>query len=223
MTRILVVDYGKSNVQSVIKSLEQAGAEVTFSGAVESMRQADAIVLPGVGSFADAARYMWAHEQAQALTEALASGTPFLGICLGAQLLMQSGSEGLPTPGDSLPGLGLIAGTVIRLESADAAGHRYKVPHVGWNQVHFSEPSDPNDRRLLAGLAPGSNLYFTHSYRACPDDPRDILATAVHAQAIPAIIRRGLAYGVQFHPEKSSAKGLRFLSDFVQLAKAAWG
>lgn len=216
--RIIIVDYCKGNLRSVQKSLELAGCEAIISVEAHDIRSADAIVLPGVGSFADASRTMLASGQMQAIRERVRQGVPFLGICLGMQLLFDYGDEGMPE-GEYAEGLGLLRGRCKRIGSISAEGKRLKVPHVGWNQVRFIERVTSDTEPLFSGIEDDSNLYFTHSYQCEPEDSCDVLATVEHAEKFACAVRKGSVSGVQFHPEKSSHKGLRVLANFVRMAE----
>ncbi len=216
----IVVDYSKGNLRSVQKALELAGAKAIISAREADIRMAEAIVLPGVGSFADASRVMLATGQMQALRERVEAGIPFLGICLGMQLLFECGDEGMP--GDTgAEGLGILQGRCKRIASTDEQGSSFKVPHVGWNQVSYAYGAEKNPGldHLFAGIEDGSHFYFTHSYGCELADADDLLAIVTHAQAIPSAVCRGSVFGVQFHPEKSSQKGLAVLKNFVWYVK----
>jgi glutamine amidotransferase len=234
----VVVDYHKGNIRSVQKGLELAGVEARISDDARAMARADAIVLPGVGSFADAAAFMDASGQLSAIREALADGVPFLGICLGLQLLLEYGDEGVANVSSHTEpdaswarGIGAIRGYARRIDSVAPDGTTFKVPHVGWNQVRF-KPGVGADgcadggmdgtaafALLFDGIADGSNFYFTHSYQGVCTDERNVLATVTHATPFPCVIHKGSAFGVQFHPEKSSHKGLHLLKNFVRFAR----
>jgi glutamine amidotransferase len=215
----VVVDYCKGNLRSMQKGLQLAGAEARVSADPAVIARAGAIVLPGVGAFADAAGFMQTSGQMEVIRERIAEGVPFLGVCLGLQLLMERGNEGVPSP-DWMEGLGVVSGCVRRVDAADERGRFYKVPHVGWNQVHCKDETDARLAPLFAGIDDGSNFYFTHSYRAEVTDQQDILATVTHARSFPCVIRKMNAFGVQFHPEKSSHKGLRVLQNFAAFARS---
>jgi glutamine amidotransferase len=222
----VVIDYQKGNIRSVQKGLERAGVEVRVSEDAREITRADALVLPGVGAFADAAAFMTASGQMEAVRDAIARGVPFLGICLGLHLLLECGEEGVAqvrsreVPGEDWAlGIGAIRGHARRLDSKAPDGSLLKVPHVGWNQVRFEPGTNAALDVLFEGIEDGSNFYFTHSYQgalACSDE---VLATVTHASAFPAVIGRASAFGVQFHPEKSSHKGLQVLRNFVRFAK----
>lgn len=212
---IVVVDYHKGNLRSVERGLAAVGAEVVVSDAPEVARAADAVVLPGVGAFADAAAAMDELGLAAAVRDAVAAGAPFLGICLGMHLMFEHGVEHAPEDGPLPAGLGLIPGTVGAMPRTDAAGRPYKVPHVGWNSVEFAEPNP-----LFEGIAPGEFFYFTHSFVAPPSAAT--IAETVHSVEFPCAVQvPGLpVWGVQFHPEKSSDAGARMLANFVTVATA---
>lgn len=212
---IVVVDYHKGNLRSVERGLAAVGAEVVVSDAPEVARAADAVVLPGVGAFADAAAAMDELGLAAAVRDAVAAGAPFLGICLGMHLMFEHGVEHAPEDGPLPAGLGLIPGTVGAMPRTDAAGRPYKVPHVGWNSVEFAEPNP-----LFEGIAPGEFFYFTHSFVAPPSEAT--IAETVHSVEFPCAVQvPGLpVWGVQFHPEKSSDAGARMLANFVTVATA---
>lgn len=207
--RIAIVDYCKGNLRSVQKELEMLGVEAPIVVDPDGIHSADAIVLPGVGAFADAAASMAELGQDEALREALREEKPFLGICLGLHLMFESGEEG----GSDLPGLGYLPGICDRLPAEDAEGNRYKIPHVGWNTVDYVR-----DCPLFDGIPDGTYFYFTHSYRCVPADEADIVAMTTHATPFCSVVGRGNAFGVQFHPEKSSRRGMTVLENFVKIA-----
>ncbi len=209
---IAVVDYRKGNLSSVQRGLQDAGLDARITDDPAAIARARAIVLPGVGSFADAAGSMEQLGQMDVLRRRIAAGVPFLGICLGMHLLFEGGSEHA-APGGCTPGLGVIPGTVDALPSADGTGRTYKIPHVGWNNVDQCAPGNP----LFAGIADGEYFYFTHSYAAPPCDAA--IATATHSVEFPCAVQAGPAcFGVQFHPEKSSDAGAALLRNFVAIA-----
>lgn len=231
---IAVVDYRKGNLKSVERGLAAAGGDARITSDAGEIARARAIVLPGVGAFADAAATMEELGQMAAIRERVAAGVPFLGICLGLHLMFEEGTEGAPDEDDEAStnnarGLAILPGVVGRMPAADASGAPYKVPHVGWNTVEpaggagadgAADPADPFASPLFAGIAPGTYFYFTHSYIA-PDGP---FATArtTHSVAFPCAVQYGdVAFGVQFHPEKSSDAGARVLRNFVDIVKGA--
>jgi imidazole glycerol-phosphate synthase subunit HisH len=210
MSSVALIDYGSGNLRSAEKALARAAFErgtgheivVTSDPAVAAV--AERIVLPGVGAFADCMRGLTALPgMAQALREAvLKRGVPFLGICVGMQLLASVGREF----GDH-DGLGWIAGEVVRMTPSDPA---LKIPHMGWNEVTFAMPHP-----LFAGLPSGTHAYFVHSYVIRPADPGYVLATADYGGPFAAAIGRDNIAGTQFHPEKSQAAGLTLLGNFL--------
>ena len=208
---IAVIDYCKGNLKSVERGLCGVGADAYITADPQMIRSADALVLPGVGSFADAARTMIETGQMDAIKDALAQGKPFLGICLGQHLLFAGGTEHAGEEG-TLPGLGVIEGIADKMPAQDETGLTYKIPHVGWNSVEFTEDANP----LFAGIPQGEHFYFTHSYIAPESDAT--IATTTHSVTFPSAVQVGdRVFGVQFHPEKSSDAGARLLKNFVDL------
>lgn len=215
---IAVVDYKKGNLLSVERGLRAAGGDARITSDAGEIAAADAIVLPGVGAFADAAATMEELGQMQAIRERVAAGVPFLGICLGEHLLFEEGTEGASDAGNP-HGLGILPGCVDRMPKTDAEGRAYKVPHVGWNTVEFAEGQAENP--LFAGIESGTYFYFTHSY-IVPEGPHTIACTT-HSVTFPCAVARGNVFGVQFHPEKSSDAGAAVLRNFVNIVNAAAG
>jgi imidazole glycerol-phosphate synthase subunit HisH len=201
VTRLAVIDYGMGNRRSVEKALEHVGARATITNDHDELRQADGLVLPGVGAFPQAMRNLDALGLPTLIRELAGNGTPLLGICLGMQLLFDASEElGGAT------GLGLIAGEVTRLQ---AGGLR--IPHIGWNEVHFERRSP-----LTAELPPGGcPFYHVHTFAARPRDRNDVIGTTEYGERFATIVARDNVFGVQFHPEKSSRNGLRMLHGFV--------
>ncbi len=214
---IAIVDYAKGNLQSVQKGLEAAGArEVAIATTPERIAAADAVVLPGVGAFADASQSMLASGQMAAVRDAILSGKPFLGICLGLHLLFEAGTEHAAEDGALPQGLGILPGTCERMPAHDDAGAFYKVPHVGWNSV---EKLPGCDTPLLAGIPDGEFFYFTHSYLAPASEYTQ--ATTTHSMAFPCFVDYNhTCFGIQFHPEKSSDAGIAVLHNFVSMVQA---
>ncbi len=201
--RIAVVDYGMGNRRSVQKALEHVGTRAAITRDHDELRAADGLVVPGVGAFPVAIRNLQKLGLAELIQARAGESTPILGICLGMQLLFDCSEELGRTEG-----LGLIAGEVSRL---DTLGLR--VPHIGWNEVSFERCSP-----LTEGLpADGCPFYHVHSFAARPSDPADVVGTTEYGERFATIVARGWVFGVQFHPEKSSAHGLRMLANFVRL------
>lgn len=216
---IVVVDYHKGNLLSVARGLSEVGGEAEVTDDPARIAEAAGVVLPGVGAFEDAMAYLRQSGQDEAILSAIGRGVPFLGICLGLQLLFERGDEccdgalhGSDDPERWVAGLGVLPGSVSRLRG------RLKVPHVGWDQVHMT-PAGAADP-LLAGFAEGANMYFTHSYAVADDaDAADVLARTHYTRSFPCIVRHGNVWGCQFHPEKSSALGQRILKNFVSIVE----
>ena len=200
---IALVDYGAGNLTSVRKALGAIGADVWTPATSDEMSRAHAAIVPGVGHF-DSTRAL--DEGWQTAVRALIdSGRPVLGICVGLQWLFEGSIE---APG--VAGLGAFGGTCFRLPDADATTHdRLKIPHVGWNSLHFPRPS-----RLMTGLAEDTQVYFTHSYAAPVID--DSVATCEYGAPFSAAVERGCVSAVQFHPEKSGPSGLRILNNWLE-------
>jgi glutamine amidotransferase len=207
--RVTVVDYGLGNLHSVIKALAFVGATVDVAQAGADVEHAERLVLPGVGAFADGMAGLRGRGQVEALREFAASGRPFIGICLGAQLLMSESEEF-----GRHEGLGLIPGRVAMIPAGEA-----KVPHVGWGRLQCP-PGRTWESTLLAGTAPDTWTYFVHSLHCVPTNMADVLATARHGRhELTAAVRRGNVTGFQFHPEKSGEQGLAILQSFVNFAR----
>ncbi len=204
--RIAVVDYGAGNIVSIDQALTTVGAEVVLAGDGDALRGADAVIVPGVG----AAEPAMAHLDRRGLTSPirawLAADRPFLGICLGLQLLFDGSDE------DGAVTLGILAGRTIRLEGAPT------LPHIGWNQVERTRAHP-----LFDGIADGADFYFVHSFVGAPAGAGDdvVLATTRHGRPFASAVARGALLGVQFHPERSGPDGLRLLANFVDLVRAA--
>ena len=200
MTSIAVLDYGMGNLRSVEKALQRVGAEAVVTNDPDAVRDADGLILPGVGAFAKAMERIDELRLDRLIDERLAAGTPVLGICLGFQLLFDSSTEL-----GGAAGLGLVDGEVRGLEAPGL-----KVPHIGWEPVSWSRSS-----ALTEGIDQATPFYFVHSFAPDPKDEGDVLATAVHGERFVCAVERPPVYGVQFHPEKSSAAGLRLLANFA--------
>ena len=204
--RIAVVDYGAGNLVSIDQALTTVGADVVVAREPAGLRGADAIVVPGVGAAAPAMVRLDAAGLTEPVRAWAASGRPFLGICLGLQLLFEGSDE------DDATTLGVVTGRTVRLDDAPT------LPHIGWNQVERTR-----SHRLFDGIADGADFYFVHSYAGVPTaSARDaILATTDHGRSFVSAVARGSLLGVQFHPERSGRDGLRLLANFVDLVRAA--
>ncbi|MDR3343979.1 MAG: imidazole glycerol phosphate synthase subunit HisH [Oscillospiraceae bacterium] len=209
---IAIVDYGAGNLGSVQKALAFLGADFTVTRDAAVLRAADGVILPGVGAFGDAMRSLNESDLTDAVRGCALSGKPFLGICLGYQILFGASDE---SPG--VRGLGLLPGKVLRIPfAADTAlpnaAETYKVPHMGWNSLDL-----PNACPLFAGIDSGAYVYFVHSYFVRADVRGEVAATTHYTTVMDAAVRREKLFGVQFHPEKSGAAGLAILKNFVEM------
>jgi glutamine amidotransferase len=198
---IVIIDYGMGNLRSVQRAFEYVGAEVVVTAHRGTIESASAVVLPGVGAFGKAMSNLEQTGLADVIRQVIAQGRPFLGICLGLQLLFEESDEM-----GQHKGLGVFGGQVKRFEVG------LKVPQIGWNQIHVQRASP-----LLEGVADGSYTYFVHSYYVAPADPEIVLATTDYEIDYASIISQDNVFGIQFHPEKSQAVGLRILRNFTEL------
>lgn len=211
--KVAVIDYGMGNLLSVCRALQHLGAEVELTANPADIPSASKLVLPGVGAFGDGMQALRERGLDQALLKAASHGVPLLGICLGAQMLLESSEEF-----GRHEGLGLVPGRVLSIPHQDAAGHRLKVPHMGWADL---KPANGQtfDNPLLDTTATDSAVYFVHSFQAHPDQPGDLAAVCDYAgNRLTAMVSRGNVFGCQFHPEKSGPVGLRILDRFLEIA-----
>jgi glutamine amidotransferase len=202
---IAVVDHGLGNLRSVQKALEHVGYPARLTRDPKEVEAATHLVLPGVGAFKNCMDNLAELDLIGPIRRSIEKGKPYLGICLGLQILFTEGEEF-----GRHPGLGLISGRVVRFQPKPRSG--LKVPHMGWNQIRI-EKEDP----LLAGVETGSDVYFVHSYYGVPEDPSVILTTTEHGVRFASGIVKGSVRALQFHPEKSQQVGLRILSNFGKL------
>ena len=200
---IAIIDYGAGNLRSVRNTLTHLGAQVVTASTPDQLAGASKIVLPGVGAFGAGINALRAAGFEEPIKEAVAAGVPLIGICLGMQYLFESSDEM-----GQHRGLGLLPGRVTRFP-ADGP----KVPHIGWNQLHIRSA----ENGLLAGLASGSYAYFVHSYYVKAGDEADVLATTDYGIEFASVVGRGNVFGIQPHPEKSQAVGLRILRNFLEM------
>ncbi len=199
--KITIIDYGMGNLHSVAKALEKAGAIVTISNNKTDILSADKIVLPGVGSFGDCMLNLQQHDLVDTIKNSLSSAKPFLGICLGMQVLFESSEES-----PQVKGLGVFKGKVVKIIAP-----KLKVPHIGWNNLTLARPS------AILSASQNDYLYFVHSYYVVPRDNKLITSFVEYGGKITASIGQNNVHAVQFHPEKSSTAGLKILNNFVNL------
>ncbi len=202
---IAIIDYDAGNIKSVEKALISLGEDVVVTSDSSVIECADGVILPGVGAFGDAMGKLKQYGLVDTIGRVVAKGTPFLGICLGLQLLFESSEE---SPG--VDGLGILKGRVLRIPD----GEGIKVPHMGWNSL-----TCPNSGRLFRGIAEESYVYFVHSYYLKAAEPEIVVASTQYGVEIHASVEKGNVFACQFHPEKSSVVGLKILENFVAVTK----
>lgn len=200
---IAIMDYDAGNIKSVEKALLSLGQEVVITGDKDEILKADKVILPGVGAFGDAMANLRRTGLDEVIHQVVAEGTPFLGICLGLQLLFERSDE---APG--VEGLGVLKGEILRIPDQEGL----KIPHMGWNSLHLE-----NNGRLFAGIAEQSYVYFVHSYYLKAEEESIVKASTEYSTHIHASVELGNVFACQFHPEKSSDVGLRILKNFVEL------
>jgi len=202
---IAIIDYDTGNIKSVEKALIYLGEEAVLTNAHEIIRQADGVILPGVGAFGVAMDRLRSYGLAEVIRQVVDHNIPFLGICLGLQLLFESSEE---SPG--VEGLGILPGRILRIP--DKTG--LKIPHMGWNSLAY-----PNQGRLFKGIKEESFVYFVHSYYLQAKDSAIVTAEADYGVTIPVSVEKGNVFACQFHPEKSSDIGLHILQNFIAVTK----
>ena len=203
---IALLDYGSGNLRSVEKALRKVGADLLVTTRPESLRDARAIVLPGVGAFDDCISAMQRQELLGAVRDFIQTGKPFLGICVGYQALFEKSEEF----NSCAAGLGIFSGKVVRFTERPGL----KIPQIGWNQLEITRPDCP----LYKGIADGSHVYFVHSFYPQPTDPSIVATRTDYGDPFASSVWRDNVFATQFHPEKSQAVGLRLLKNFVALA-----
>ncbi len=202
---VAIIDYDAGNIRSVEKALQYLGQDVVITRDRETLLSADQVILPGVGSFGDAMEKLRNYGLETVIKEIVAKGTPFLGICLGLQMLFESSEE---SPG--VKGLGLLKGKIRRIPAKQGL----KIPHMGWNALAVKEGAT-----LFKGIAEHPYVYFVHSYYLSAQEEEDVAATTFYSTTIHASVEKGNLFACQFHPEKSGAVGLKILDNFVHLGK----
>lgn len=202
---IAIIDYDAGNIKSVEKAMLSLGEEVVITRDAQTILGADGVILPGVGSFGDAMEKLHTYGLVEVIRECVKRQIPFLGICLGLQLMFESSEE---CPG--VEGLHLLDGKILRIPAESGL----KIPHIGWNNLKF-----PNNGRLYRGVKEDSYVYFVHSYYLKAEDESIVTATTDYGTLIHASVEKNNLYGCQFHPEKSSDVGLKILQNFIQVTK----
>lgn len=202
---IAIIDYDAGNIKSVEKAILSLGEEVVITRDAQTILNADGVILPGVGAFGDAMEKLHSYGLVDVIRECVEKKIPFLGICLGLQLMFESSEE---SPG--VEGLHLLDGKILRIPAESGL----KIPHIGWNNLHF-----PNKGRLFEGLPEDSYVYFVHSYYLAAEDESIVAATTEYGTLIHASVEKGNVFACQFHPEKSSDVGLKILQNFINITK----
>ena len=202
---IAIIDYDAGNIKSVEKAMQLLGQEVIITRDRETIMNADKVILPGVGAFGDAMSKLRQYGLDEVIRDVTAKGTPFLGICLGLQLLFERSDE---TPG--VEGLGILKGEILRIPDKEGL----KIPHMGWNSLHFQ-----NNGRLFQGIPEQTYVYFVHSYYLQAEEPEIVKATTEYSTCIHASVEKDNVFACQFHPEKSSKWGLKILENFAAVGK----
>ena len=200
---IAIIDYDAGNIKSVEKALQKLGQEVVITRDAETILNADKVILPGVGAFGDAMNNLKKYNLDQVIYQVVEKNIPFLGICLGLQLLFERSDES-----KGVDGLGILKGEILRIPDQD----ELKIPHMGWNSLHLQ-----NDGRLFRGLEENAYVYFVHSFYLKAEDEGIVKATTEYSTHIHASVEKGNVFACQFHPEKSSDVGLQILKNFVEL------
>ncbi|MCY3010714.1 MAG: imidazole glycerol phosphate synthase subunit HisH [Planctomycetota bacterium] len=209
MITVGIVDYQMGNLRSVAKGIEKVGGRVIVSSDPEELSLASHLILPGVGAFGDAMRELNQRDLIPWIKDWIASDRPFLGICLGMQLLFDNSEEG-----GLQPGMSVLPGRVVRFDNDSFPGNEHrKIPHMGWNRVQSRIANDP----MLSSISHDPYVYFVHSYYVVPDDPRVTWLSCDYGQEFCAAVRVGNMLATQFHPEKSQTEGLQILKNFLTL------
>lgn len=213
MKNVVVIDYGMGNLLSVRRAFEFCGAHVEITSVPGRVERAEYLVLPGVGAFADGMSELESRDLVKAVRRFAKTGRPFMGICLGMQMMMEAGEEfGIHK------GLALIPGTVSMIAKEGPDGSSHKIPHIGWNGLFPPHDNGRWDNTILHGISPGESAYFVHSFSAVPAHPdNDLAGCFYNGLWLCAVLKSGNIYGCQFHPEKSSSVGLRIIDNFLKI------
>ncbi|HAT1771274.1 imidazole glycerol phosphate synthase subunit HisH [Legionella pneumophila] len=213
MSSVSIVDYGVGNLLSVARAFQYFDASVNLVSTPEEIMSADRLVLPGVGAFEDGMKGLTTLNFIEPIKQFARSGKPFLGICLGMQMMLSKSTEF-----GQHEGLGLIAGEVVSVPSHGVDGQLHKIPHIGWNELVSTSEGEDWCHTILKNIPLNSSVYFVHSFMAMPSNPKKRLADTLYdGQAISAVIKDENMYGCQFHPEKSGEVGLEIIKQFLQI------
>ena len=204
---VTIIDYDAGNIKSVEKAFDYLGAKTVVSRDPEDIYRGDHVVLPGVGAFGDAMNRIREYGLENVIKEVIGKEVPFLGICLGQQLLFDYSEES-----DNVKGLGILRGKVLCMPTKDSNGNSYKIPQIGWNDLKF-----PNKGRLFKGIDEGAYVYFVHSYYLQAEDRSIVTATTDYSVSVDASVESGSVFACQFHPEKSSEVGMQILKNFLSV------
>ena len=202
---IAIIDYDAGNIKSVEKALLSFGEDVMITRDKDTILQAEKVILPGVGAFGDAMEKLHSYGLVEVIREVVEKGTPFLGICLGLQLLFERSDEA-----EGVEGLGILKGEIVRIPDEEGL----KIPHIGWNSLTY-----PNKGRLFEGIPEESYVYFVHSYYLKAEDESIVKAATTYGTYIHASVEKGNVFACQFHPEKSSDVGLKILKNFLKIGR----
>ncbi|MBO6242845.1 MAG: imidazole glycerol phosphate synthase subunit HisH [Butyrivibrio sp.] len=204
---VAIIDYDAGNIKSVEKAFDYLGADTIVTRDPKEIYRADHVVLPGVGAFGDAMNKINEYGLEETIKTVVSKETPFMGICLGLQLLFDSSMES-----EGVRGLGILRGTINRIPETDSIGNNYKIPQIGWNSLSF-----PKKGRLFRGIDENAYVYFVHSYFLRAQNRDEVTATTDYSVTIDASVESGNVFACQFHPEKSSDVGMQILSNFLNV------
>ncbi|MCR5156364.1 MAG: imidazole glycerol phosphate synthase subunit HisH [Butyrivibrio sp.] len=204
---VAIIDYDAGNIKSVEKAFEYLGAQTLVTREPSEIYRADRVVLPGVGAFGDAVSRIREYGLESVIKEVTSKEVPFIGICLGQQLLFDRSDES-----DGAKGLGILRGSIRRIPDTDRDGNSYKIPQIGWNSLKF-----PNKGRIFKGIDEGAYVYFVHSYYLDAEDKSIVTATTDYNVTVEASVEKGNVFACQFHPEKSSEVGMQILDNFLKI------
>ena len=204
---VAIIDYDAGNIKSVEKAFDYLGADTVVTRDPKEIFRADRVVLPGVGAFGDAMKRLNEYGLVAPIKEVIASQIPFIGICLGQQLLFDSSDES-----KGVPGLGILRGKIVNIPEKDSKGNIYKIPQIGWNSLSF-----PRKGKLYKDVPEGAYVYFVHSYYLQAEDKGIVTATTEYSTTIEASVEHENVFACQFHPEKSAEVGMQILKNFIEV------